>query len=102
MQSLDAAVSARTGEGMADLLGRIAEIARAALGQGDAVLTGERHRGALERTASALLRAEASDLVTELAAEDVRLALRALGQITGRVDVEDVLDRMFATFCIGK
>jgi tRNA modification GTPase len=35
-------------------------------------------------------------------AEDVRLALRALGEITGRVDVEEVLDRLFASFCIGK
>lgn len=38
----------------------------------------------------------------ELAAEDVRLAARALGRVTGRVDVEDVLDRVFASFCIGK
>jgi tRNA modification GTPase len=99
---VDAAVSARTGEGMADLLARISEVAETALGHGDAILTRERHREALERTASALVRAEAVDGETELAAEDVRLALRALGQITGRVDVEDVLDRLFATFCIGK
>ncbi len=38
----------------------------------------------------------------ELAAEDVRLAARALGRVTGRVDVEDVLDRVFSSFCIGK
>ena len=38
----------------------------------------------------------------ELAAEDVRLAARALDRITGRIDPEDVLDRVFATFCIGK
>ena len=38
----------------------------------------------------------------ELAAEDVRLAARALAQVTGRVDPEDVLDRVFSTFCIGK
>ena len=38
----------------------------------------------------------------ELAAEDVRLAARALAQVTGKVGVEDVLDRVFATFCIGK
>jgi tRNA modification GTPase len=43
-----------------------------------------------------------SGLATELVAEDVRLALRALGEITGRVDVEQVLDRLFASFCIGK
>jgi tRNA modification GTPase len=98
----DVAISARTGEGMADLLARISEVAETALGHGDAILTRERHREALARTASALVRAEAVDGETELAAEDVRLALRALGQITGRVDVEDVLDRLFATFCIGK
>jgi tRNA modification GTPase len=38
----------------------------------------------------------------ELAAEDLRLAARALGRITGRVDVEDVLDVIFREFCIGK
>jgi tRNA modification GTPase len=39
---------------------------------------------------------------TELVAEEVRLATRAIGRITGRVDIEDVLDKLFATFCIGK
>jgi tRNA modification GTPase len=38
----------------------------------------------------------------ELAAEDLRLATRCLGRITGRVDVEDVLDVIFSDFCIGK
>ena len=38
----------------------------------------------------------------ELAAEEVRLAARAIGEITGRVDVEHVLDRLFSSFCIGK
>jgi tRNA modification GTPase len=38
----------------------------------------------------------------ELQAEEVRLALHALGRLTGRVDVEEVLDRIFAGFCIGK
>jgi tRNA modification GTPase len=41
-------------------------------------------------------------LEVELAAEDVRLAARALEKITGRVDPEDVLGRVFSTFCIGK
>jgi len=40
--------------------------------------------------------------MAELAAEDLRLALRALGRIVGRVDVEDVLDVIFRDFCIGK
>ncbi|MFB3102709.1 MAG: hypothetical protein ACE1ZV_05540, partial [Alphaproteobacteria bacterium] len=38
----------------------------------------------------------------ELVAEDIRLAVRSLGRITGRVDVEDVLDVIFRDFCIGK
>ncbi|MEP4734570.1 hypothetical protein, partial [Parvibaculum sp.] len=38
----------------------------------------------------------------ELVAEDLRLAARALGRITGRVDVEDLLDVIFRDFCIGK
>lgn len=43
-----------------------------------------------------------SELEVELAAEDVRLAARALAKITGRIDAEDVLDRVFSSFCIGK
>ena len=99
---VEMAVSARTGEGMADLLDCIAARAAGALGTGDAVITRERHRRALARAAQALDRAGAEGLAAELAAEEVRLALRALGEVTGRVDVEDVLDRLFATFCIGK
>jgi tRNA modification GTPase len=98
------AVSALTGAGLDVLLRRIEEEAQAALGQGDSVITRERHRAALTRADEALRRA-ATALATnnsELAAEDARLALRAIGEITGRVDVEHVLDRLFASFCIGK
>jgi tRNA modification GTPase len=102
-RTVDITLSAQTGAGMSALLDRIALEAERALG-GDAVLTRERHRAALERAAAALVRAEAALRIerTELAAEDVRLALRALGEVTGRVDVDEVLDRLFATFCIGK
>jgi tRNA modification GTPase len=102
---VDLTVSAATGAGIADLLDRIGREAETALGAGDAVLTRERHRRALETAQAALARAQAAlteGVFGELAAEDVRLALRALGAITGRVDVEDILDRLFATFCIGK
>jgi tRNA modification GTPase len=98
------AVSALTGDGIDGLLRRIEDEAQAALGQGDSVVTRERHRAALTRADEALRRA-ATALATnnsELAAEDARLALRAIGEITGRVDVEHVLDRLFASFCIGK
>jgi tRNA modification GTPase len=64
-------------------------------------LTRERHRTALTECRAALGRAMTAHL-PELAAEDVRLAVRALGRITGRVDVEDLLDVIFRDFCIGK
>ena len=102
LSATDLTVSAQTGAGMADLLDRLRAEAEAALGNGDAIVTRERHRLALERAAAALARVNGSGLATELMAEDVRLALRALGEITGRVDVDQVLDRLFASFCIGK
>lgn len=64
--------------------------------------TNLRHRELLLDATSHLKRALAEDAHLELAAEDVRLAARALGRITGRIDPEAVLGRIFATFCIGK
>ena len=64
-------------------------------------LTRARHREALEAVVEALGRAE-NAVLPELQAEDIRLANRALARITGRVDVEDVLDVIFMDFCIGK
>lgn len=64
-------------------------------------LTRERHRTALNECRGSLVRALKAPL-PELMAEDVRLAMRALGRITGRVDVEDLLDVIFRDFCIGK
>ena len=101
---VDLAVSAQTGSGLCALLDRVAALLAATPGEGDAVITRERHRRAFEAARESLARAGAALVEghSELAAEDVRLALRALGQVTGRVDVEEVLDRLFATFCIGK
>lgn len=64
-------------------------------------LTRARHRQALEDVVACLTRALTAP-AAELAAEDVRLAMRALGSITGKVHVEDVLDVIFRDFCIGK
>lgn len=61
-----------------------------------------RHRDLLAEAAERLRHALSQDESLELAAEDVRLAARALDRITGRIDPEDVLGRIFATFCIGK
>jgi tRNA modification GTPase len=98
------AVSAVTGAGLEALLRRIEDEAQAAFGQGDSVVTRERHRAALTRADAALRRAATALAAgqSELATEDARLALRAIGEVTGRVDVEHVLDRLFASFCIGK
>jgi tRNA modification GTPase len=97
-------VSAKTGVGMVALEARLARkvAARLERGAGEAApVTRARHRQALEDCAAALARAK-SAACSELIAEDLRLALRALGRITGRVDVEDVLDAIFQEFCIGK
>ncbi|MCH8809656.1 MAG: tRNA uridine-5-carboxymethylaminomethyl(34) synthesis GTPase MnmE [Proteobacteria bacterium] len=96
-------ISAKTGAGMTELLTRLEAEVEARLGGGgaSAAVTRVRHRRALEDCAAALERAAAA-CAPELVAEDLRLALRALGRITGRVDVEDVLDAIFRDFCIGK
>jgi tRNA modification GTPase len=65
------------------------------------MVTRARHREALERCRGALARSAAANL-PELVAEDLRLAARELGRITGRVGVEDLLDVIFRDFCIGK
>jgi len=95
-------VSAATGEGMGELMSALGAAARSKLEIGTApAITRLRHRRALEECASHLdrfLNAGAA----ELAAEDLRLAARALGRITGHVDVEDILDIVFREFCIGK
>jgi tRNA modification GTPase len=99
------AVSCLTGDGLAALLEALTERAQGLLGSGgEPLLTRARHRVALQGAAEALARFSGAPEHTELAllAEDLRLATRALGRITGRVAIEDVLDRIFAEFCIGK
>lgn len=99
------AVSCRTGQGIDGLLAALAAKAAALMAaEGGAVPTRERHRAALVDVRDALARVLAAPPAAEIAliAEDLRLAVRGLGRITGSVDVEDVLDRIFASFCIGK
>jgi tRNA modification GTPase len=100
-----ARLSVATGAGLGELLARLeAEVARRFC-PGDApLITRERHRAALEDCLQGLDRFLAGGFAgrAELAAEDLRLATRALGRITGRVDVEDMLDIIFREFCIGK
>lgn len=95
-------VSAKSGEGIEELLRGMEAAAGDRIGlTGQAVLTRARHRESLESCVGALRRALKAAL-PELAAEDLRLAVRALGRITGRVEVDDLLDVVFRDFCIGK
>ncbi len=97
------AVSAKTGAGLDALLGHLEARVVALCDVGAApAITRARHRQALEACHAALAAFFAEGEDVELAAEAVRLATRELGRLTGRVDVEDVLDRLFADFCIGK
>jgi tRNA modification GTPase len=96
-------ISAKTGEGLDALIEALSNLIKQVV-ESDTEsppLTRARHRHALEQATEALTRALAAP-DTELLAEDLRLALRALGRITGRVDIEELLDVVFRDFCIGK
>ncbi len=96
------AVSARVGTGMDRLEQQLAEAARRLTAHaGPPPLTRARHRAALLEAAGRLNAAIAAPL-PELRGEDLRLALRAIGRVTGQVGVEDVLESVFRQFCIGK
>jgi tRNA modification GTPase len=96
------AVSAREGIGLATLRDRLAEAALRLTGAGQGnQLTRPRHRAALTEAVTLLTEAEEASL-PELTAEALRAALFALGRLTGRVGVEEILDIVFRDFCIGK
>jgi tRNA modification GTPase len=65
------------------------------------LITRQRHREALKATLEFLQEFNLSKAI-ELSTEDIRLASRALGKITGTVEVEELLDKIFNEFCIGK
>ena len=95
-------ISAKTGEGMVDLRNCLTSAARRMTeSQGAPPLTRARHRAALLAAAGHLDDAEQAEL-PELRGEDLRLAMRELGRITGHIGVEDILDTVFSKFCIGK
>jgi tRNA modification GTPase len=96
------AVSAKTGAGIPELLKCVESEVAQRFDVSDApAITRTRHREALQDCRNSLARAQGAPQ-HELLAEDLRLAARALGRITGRVGVEDVLDVIFKDFCIGK
>ncbi|MEZ5898735.1 MAG: tRNA uridine-5-carboxymethylaminomethyl(34) synthesis GTPase MnmE [Hyphomicrobiaceae bacterium] len=97
-------ISVKTGSGLEGLITRITQVAADRLAsRSSPPLTQARHRQALETCLAGLNAFMAGDAEeAELRAEDLRRAAYALGRITGRVDVEDVLGQIFGRFCIGK
>ncbi len=101
-------VSVVTGQGIADLKRRLAEVAFGrllALGDVEPVVTRARHRAALERAVLELDNfwgARESGVDAAAAATHLRAAVGALDDLIGAVTPEDVLDRVFAAFCVGK
>ncbi|GLS30093.1 tRNA modification GTPase trmE [Mesorhizobium albiziae] len=100
----DFRISTKTGDGVASLLAEISRRAKQAIGDiGEAMPSRIRHIELLTRSASALRDAvQHQDNPLELRAEDLRRSSDSLGRIAGAVDVEDLLDSIFSTFCVGK
>jgi len=95
-------VSAKTGEGLAQLIDLLAKHAEQRMEVSEApALSRPRHRLAIEKAERHLRDAVASS-APELAAEHLRVALREIGRITGRVDLDELLDVVFRDFCLGK
>jgi tRNA modification GTPase len=100
-------VSARTGSGLDVVRREIAQALVDGVGRepADEVLPGERHEDAIRRAAQSLELADATwreGGTEELVAGDVRDAAEALGEITGRTAGDEVLERIFSRFCVGK
>jgi tRNA modification GTPase len=96
-------VSSRTGQGIDTLLNRLKVFAASQISQGEpALLSRQRDRVAIEAALSALREARTMADTSEVSAEALRTASHALERLLGRMDSEQVLDRLFAAFCIGK
>ena len=98
-------ISLKTGEGVSELVKMLQQKVQHKLESKDGapLLTRPRHRHALHEALGHLRHGLAAPAgQPELLAEDLRLAMRAIGRITGCVDVEELLDFVFRDFCIGK
>jgi tRNA modification GTPase len=102
----DLGLSALTGDGMDEFVQVVTELVRDRIGQSGegAVLTRARQREAVTEAVESVDRALTilHSAGTELVVEEVRIAMRAIARVTGHVGVEDILDRLFSQFCIGK
>lgn len=95
-------ISAKYKDGVDELLQKIGDnIKERFTSNSSLLITRRRYREALKDVVDNL-QAFGFDKEIELTAEDIRLAARALGKITGRIEVDEVLDKIFGDFCIGK
>mmetsp|Transcript_40090 Transcript_40090/g.95231 ORF Transcript_40090/g.95231 Transcript_40090/m.95231 type:complete len:526 (-) Transcript_40090:697-2274(-) len=101
-----AAMSCKNGQGVDNLLVSLQqaaeEVSRTSAPEGTLIVTRQRHRERLESCVSSLLRYEELHEELEIAAEELRYAARALGELTGAIDSEEILEAIFGEFCIGK
>jgi tRNA modification GTPase len=98
------AISARSGDGLPELIAALVGFAHDYFGASEGgLITRTRQRQLLQETAASLRRSmDVAGEGEELAAEELRIAAHALGRLLGRVDVEDILDVIFREFCVGK
>ncbi|ODT80913.1 MAG: tRNA uridine-5-carboxymethylaminomethyl(34) synthesis GTPase MnmE [Pelagibacterium sp. SCN 64-44] len=99
---VELSVSAQTGAGLPDLLARIEQLGQSMVTGEPVLLSRARDRQALEAALAGLSETLDQLATPELAAESLRAASQALERLIGRIDAEKVLDRLFASFCIGK
>lgn len=99
-------ISAKNHSGIDNLMNRIISVSeKYQLNEADIILTNSRHKFHLDRTTSALQSARnglQTKLATDLIAIDIRSALMYLGEITGTISTDDLLENIFSKFCIGK
>ena len=97
-------ISVADGQGLAELTSALAKFAATYFADGESgLVTRARQKALLETAVAALRRAgQVQDGADEILAEELRLAAHALGRLLGKVDVEDILDKIFRDFCIGK
>ncbi|MCE8005514.1 tRNA uridine-5-carboxymethylaminomethyl(34) synthesis GTPase MnmE [Aestuariivita sp.] len=98
-------ISGKTGEGVAELVARISQLLQSR-SQSAGLATRMRHKTAMERALEALRSGQETlsrgSAHYDIAAEEMRTAIRALESLVGRIDVENLLDEIFASFCLGK
>jgi tRNA modification GTPase len=104
VNDFDFEISASRGDGIRELISALVGFAQNYFGSGEGgLISRERQRQLLQQTAELLRRSiNETGKGEELTAEDLRAAAQALGRLLGRIDVEDVLDKIFREFCIGK